>query len=92
MELKNDVALTGTLHSVDQYLNVKLTDVHVVEAERYPQLVSVFSRSVTLQKACWPFEPALPRLHLPISRAVQLSYQDCKSIFAMPVMENRECA
>lgn len=40
MELKNDVALTGTLHSVDQYLNVKLTDVHVVDAERYPQLVS----------------------------------------------------
>lgn len=41
VELKNDVALTGTLHSVDQYLNVKLTDVHVVEAERYPQLVRV---------------------------------------------------
>lgn len=40
VELKNDVALTGTLHSVDQYLNVKLTDVHVVDAERYPQLVS----------------------------------------------------
>lgn len=39
VELKNDVALTGTLHSVDQYLNVKLTDVHVVDAERYPQLV-----------------------------------------------------
>lgn len=39
MELKNDVALTGTLHSVDQYLNVKLTDVHVVDADRYPQLV-----------------------------------------------------
>ncbi|CAM9323656.1 unnamed protein product, partial [Ectocarpus sp. 8 AP-2014] len=40
VELKNDVALTGTLHSVDQYLNVKLTDVQVVDAERYPQLVS----------------------------------------------------
>lgn len=39
VELKNDVALTGNLHSVDQYLNVKLTDVHVVDAERYPQLV-----------------------------------------------------
>lgn len=41
VELKNDVALTGTLHSVDQYLNVKLTDVNVVDGERYPQLVSV---------------------------------------------------
>lgn len=39
VELKNDVALTGTLHSVDQYLNVKLTEVQVVDAERYPQLV-----------------------------------------------------
>lgn len=42
VELKNDVALTGTLHSVDQYLNVKLTEVHVVDAERYPQLVSLY--------------------------------------------------
>lgn len=41
VELKNDVALTGTLHSVDQYLNVKLTEVQVVDAERYPQLVSL---------------------------------------------------
>ncbi|CAM9318772.1 unnamed protein product, partial [Choristocarpus tenellus] len=41
VELKNDVALTGILHSVDQYLNVKLTDVHVVELERYPQLGAI---------------------------------------------------
>ena len=39
VELKNDVALTGTLHSVDQYLNIKLNDVNVVDAEKYPQLV-----------------------------------------------------
>lgn len=39
MELKNDVELTGKLHSVDQYLNVKLEDVQVVKKERYPQLV-----------------------------------------------------
>ena len=49
VELKNDVALTGTLHSVDQYLNVKLTDVHVVDAERYPQLVrSTHATSIDL--------------------------------------------
>jgi len=40
VELKNDVELTGKLHSVDQYLNVKLEDVQVVKKERYPQLVS----------------------------------------------------
>ena len=39
VELKNDVELTGKLHSVDQYLNVKLEDVQVVKKERYPQLV-----------------------------------------------------
>lgn len=32
--------LTGKLHSVDQYLNIKLEDVQVVNKERYPQLVS----------------------------------------------------
>jgi small nuclear ribonucleoprotein (snRNP)-like protein len=39
VELKNDVVVTGTLVSVDQYLNVKLTNVNVVDTERYPQLV-----------------------------------------------------
>lgn len=39
VELKNDVSLTGTLESVDQYLNIKITDVHVVNSEKYPQLV-----------------------------------------------------
>ena len=39
VELKNDVELTGRLHSVDQYLNIKLEDVQVVKKERYPQLV-----------------------------------------------------
>lgn len=41
VELKNDVVLTGNLHSVDQYLNIKLTTVQVVNKERYPQLTSL---------------------------------------------------
>ncbi|KAL7554064.1 hypothetical protein ACHAWF_017453 [Thalassiosira exigua] len=41
VELKNDVVLTGTLHSVDQYLNIKLTSVQVVNKERYPQLTTL---------------------------------------------------
>jgi U6 snRNA-associated Sm-like protein LSm2 len=40
VELKNDVSLTGTLESVDQYLNIKITDVQVVNSEKYPQLVN----------------------------------------------------
>lgn len=39
VELKNDVAVMGTLHSVDQYLNIKLLNVSVVEGEKFPQLV-----------------------------------------------------
>eukprot|EP00947_MAST-08B_sp_MAST-8B-sp1_P000051 g51.t1 len=41
VELKNDLALQGTLHSVDQYLNVKLENVSVVDEARFPQLLSV---------------------------------------------------
>ncbi|KAI5730151.1 hypothetical protein M8J76_010584 [Diaphorina citri] len=31
VELKNDVSICGTLHSVDQYLNIKLTDISVMK-------------------------------------------------------------
>ena len=41
VELKNDVVLTGTLHSVDQYLNIKLTNASVVNENRYPQLTAL---------------------------------------------------
>ncbi|GHP03133.1 U6 snRNA-associated Sm-like protein LSm2 [Pycnococcus provasolii] len=41
VELKNDLAIAGTLHSVDQYLNIKLTNVSVVDPERYPHITSV---------------------------------------------------
>ena len=41
MELKNDVSLRGTLHSVDQYLNIKLDDMQVVEPDKHPHLTAV---------------------------------------------------
>ena len=41
VELKNDVVLTGILHSVDQYLNVKLLNVQVVEPQKFPQLLAL---------------------------------------------------
>lgn len=41
VELKNDVAIRGTLKSVDQYLNIKLDDIQVVEELKYPHLSSV---------------------------------------------------
>ncbi|KAK9789766.1 hypothetical protein WJX73_006087 [Symbiochloris irregularis] len=41
VELKNDLAITGTLHSVDQYLNVKLHSVKVTNETKYPHMLSV---------------------------------------------------
>jgi small nuclear ribonucleoprotein (snRNP)-like protein len=40
VELKNDLALRGVLETVDQYLNFKLSNVSVVDQEKFPQLVS----------------------------------------------------
>lgn len=39
MELKNDLAIRGTLLSVDQYLNIKLENTRVVDQDKYPHMV-----------------------------------------------------
>lgn len=39
MELKNDLSITGTLHSVDQYMNIKLDNVKVVNEDKFPHMV-----------------------------------------------------
>lgn len=41
VELKNDLSITGVLHSVDQYLNVKLNNIRVVNQQKYPHMMSV---------------------------------------------------
>ncbi|KAM7253729.1 hypothetical protein ACFE04_031411 [Oxalis oulophora] len=38
VELKNDLAIRGTLHSVDQYLNIKLENTRVVDEDKYPHM------------------------------------------------------
>lgn len=43
VELKNDLCINGILHSVDQYLNIKLNHVDVVDADAHPHLKSVTS-------------------------------------------------
>ncbi|KAF3609467.1 hypothetical protein DY000_02044292, partial [Brassica cretica] len=42
VELKNDLAIRGTLHSVDQYLNIKLENTRVVDQDKYPHMVNSF--------------------------------------------------
>ena len=49
VELKNDIQLRGTLKSVDQYLNIKLDDISVVEELKYPHLVSAPARNDVVQ-------------------------------------------
>ena len=39
VELKNDLAINGTLHSVDQYMNIKLDNVKVVNEDKFPHMV-----------------------------------------------------
>ncbi|KAG6479684.1 hypothetical protein ZIOFF_063152 [Zingiber officinale] len=39
VELKNDLAIRGTLHSVNQYLNIKLENIKVVDEDKYPHMV-----------------------------------------------------
>nr|XP_023994601.1 U6 snRNA-associated Sm-like protein LSm2 isoform X1 [Salvelinus alpinus] len=46
VELKNELSICGTLHSVDQYLNIKLTDISVTDPEKYPHMLSVKNCSV----------------------------------------------
>lgn len=41
VELKNDLSVQGTLKSVDQFLNIKLDDISVLEEVKYPHLVSI---------------------------------------------------
>ncbi|PWN37901.1 U6 snRNA-associated Sm-like protein LSm2 [Meira miltonrushii] len=45
VELKNDVSVTGTLKSVDQYLNFRIDDLKVIEGDqdRWPHLAAVKS-------------------------------------------------
>ena len=40
VELKNDIAIKGTLKSVDQFLNIKLENIQVLDELNYPHLVS----------------------------------------------------
>lgn len=51
VELKNDISIRGTLKSVDQFLNIKLVDISVLEELKYPHLVSPrLCHSVRLQE------------------------------------------
>lgn len=41
MELKNDLSIKGTLSTVDQFLNMKLLEIDVVDKETFPHMIGV---------------------------------------------------
>jgi small nuclear ribonucleoprotein (snRNP)-like protein len=41
VELKNDISIRGTLKSVDQYLNLKIDDITILDEGNYPHLVGL---------------------------------------------------
>jgi small nuclear ribonucleoprotein (snRNP)-like protein len=50
VELKNDLAIKGILKSVDQFLNIKLDDITVLEEDKYPHLVLCLRASLTADR------------------------------------------
>jgi len=39
--LSRDLSVHGTLDSVDQFLNIKLTDISLTDPDKYPHMLSV---------------------------------------------------
>lgn len=40
LEIKNGMKITGTLHSVDHFLNFKIENIEVENIEDYPHMVN----------------------------------------------------
>ncbi|MDP2435352.1 MAG: U6 snRNA-associated Sm-like protein LSm2 [archaeon] len=57
VELKSDLSIEGTLSSVDQYLNIKLRDIKVLNEQTHPHLASV--------KNCFIRGSVVRYVHLP---------------------------
>lgn len=68
VELKNDMSLHGTLDSVDQYLNMKLLDIAVTDAEKFPHMLAV--KNIFIRGS------VIRYVHLPAEEVDVLQLQD----------------
>ncbi|RYR51541.1 hypothetical protein Ahy_A06g026554 isoform A [Arachis hypogaea] len=87
VELKNDLAIRGTLHSVDQYLNIKLENTRVVDQDKYPHMI--WKQALGLKRLLefgkiWEFMnlhlkvlPPIFVLEWPEILAIDLSVRNC---------------
>lgn len=57
IELKNDLKIVGVLKSVDQFHNIRIDDIQVLNLEQYPHLAAVrslFIRGPSIRYAYLP--------------------------------------
>ncbi|CAL1708015.1 unnamed protein product [Somion occarium] len=57
VELKNDLSITGVLKSVDQFLNIRLDSIKVLDEARHPHMMAVkncFIRGSVMLRAVRP--------------------------------------
>ncbi|KIY50128.1 hypothetical protein FISHEDRAFT_71746 [Fistulina hepatica ATCC 64428] len=50
VELKNDLSITGVLKSVDQFLNIRLDNIKVLDETRHPHMARLLTSLLTLGK------------------------------------------
>ena len=60
VELKNSLRLRGRLVSVDQYLNMKLDDIEVIDKANFPPLVRAFLLPLATPRPAGPPPASLP--------------------------------
>ncbi|KAI9595290.1 hypothetical protein BDF19DRAFT_65701 [Syncephalis fuscata] len=68
VELKNELAIRGKLVSVDQFLNIKLDNINVMDKVRHPHLISV--------KNCFIRGSVVRYVHLPAAAVDTALLQD----------------
>lgn len=98
VELKNDLAITGVLHSVDQYLNVKLNNVKVVNETKYPHMVRseiyvyicCLEKRVPLSSSLSSRLPASPDLPICLSAAELITAACCAAV-CQKLLHQRVC-
>ncbi|RYR01196.1 hypothetical protein Ahy_B06g080070 [Arachis hypogaea] len=80
VELKNDLAIRGTLHSVDQYLNIKLENTRVVDQDKYPHMGGIlleFGKIWEFMNLHLKVLPPIFVLEWPEILAIDLSVRNC---------------
>lgn len=80
VELKNDISIRGTLKSVDQYLNIKLDDISVVDELKYPHLVRLSNQSFLRLPLC-PFISPDRTIQKQTGQADTLVQSSVKNVF-----------